>query len=358
MICDAKGTGETVEEAVAAAIAALNAPESAEVKTEILTFPEKKVFGLFGGKSAEARAYYEIPDAPAVKKTKATPVAKKVKPVAAAAAPAAKKEPVKVPAPKKMPLTEEAPVKEDLPVAPAAPAQKPVPTPVALTDCPETVQKAYDYLKTVVEGVGLKNAEISLSKTEKEYFFTIQSEDDYALLIGRRGETLDAIQYLVRLAANHGKEEGAFAKISVNVGNYRQKRESTLKEIAKKNGKRVRKYGRNVTLDPMNPFERRIIHTAIAEMEGLQSYSVGSDADRRVVIALAEGVKPLQQRNGGGRYNNNRNRGGRNGGYNRDRKPREAAPAAPCRAPRADAEGVRYGKIMPKAAAEAENKED
>ena len=206
-----------------------------------------------------------------------------------------------------------------------------------------------------------------MTKAGKEYFFEVSSEDNYSLLIGRRGETLDSIQYLTRLAANRGKEDGKSVRISINVGDYREKRERTLKDIARKNGRRVRKYGRNMTLNPMNPSERRIIHTTIAEMEGLQSYSIGSDADRRVVIALAEGVEPLQPRNNGGRGRNDRGRGGRgndrggrgrndrggrgNGG-NRGRSAASDAPAAPARAPRSDSEGTRYGIIAPKFDAE------
>ena len=236
-----------------------------------------------------------------------------------------------------------------------------------MEEAPEQVKKAYAYLKTVIEGLGIEKYDIDVTKAGKEYFFEVSSEDNYSLLIGRRGETLDSIQYLTRLAANRGKEDGKSVRISINVGDYREKRERTLKDIARKNGRRVRKYGRNMTLNPMNPSERRIIHTTIAEMEGLQSYSIGSDADRRVVIALAEGVEPLQPRNNGGRGRNDRGRGGRgndrggrgrndrggrgNGG-NRGRSAASDAPAAPARAPRSDSEGTRYGIIAPKFDAE------
>ena len=372
MIREAKATGNTIEEAQQAAVLALNAPLTADVQVEIITMPEKKLFGLFGGKLAEVRAFYEVPDEPVKKpvdqkKSENKPKAEK-KP-APKAAPKAEKKPAEKkaekPAPKaaeKAPAkAEEKPAKEAAPkAAPKAKAEKPAPAPIALEECPESVKKAYNYLMTIANGIGVAGINVAISHTEKEYFFTITSEEDYSLLIGRRGETLDSIQYLVRLAANHGKEEGKFAKISINVGNYREKRETTLREIAKKNGRRVRKYGRKVTLDPMNPFERRIIHTAISEMEGLQSYSIGADADRRVVIELAEGFEPLnpqgsRNNNRRGGYNNNRRGGNRNGG-NRNRAPREDAPAAPSRAPRADAAGVRYGKIearAPKAEAPA-----
>ena len=382
MVKDAIATGATIEEAQQSAIRSLNAPDDADVQFEVLQFPEKKKFGLFGGKQAEVRAFYEAKEekpkkVATVKKSsgaKAKAQQKAEKPAnqkkEKAAAPKKTAEEKKGASPKKAEKAAE---------KPAEPREA-----VSMEEAPEQVKKAYAYLKTVIEGLGIENYDIDVTKAGKEYFFEVSSEDNYSLLIGRRGETLDSIQYLTRLAANRGKEDGKSVRISINVGDYREKRERTLKDIARKNGRRVRKYGRNMTLNPMNPSERRIIHTTIAEMEGLQSYSIGSDADRRVVIALAEGVEPLQPRNNGGRGRNDRGRGGRgndrggrgrndrggrgNGG-NRGRSAANDAPAAPARAPRSDSEGTRYGIIAPKfdaeeikakakaeqAAAEAEN---
>lgn len=381
MVKDAIATGATIEEAQQSAIRSLNAPDDADVQFEVLQFPEKKKFGLFGGKQAEVRAFYEAKEekpkkVATVKKSsgaKAKAQQKAEKPAnqkkEKAAAPKKTAEEKKGTSPKKAEKAAE---------KPAEPREA-----VSMEEAPEQVKKAYAYLKTVIEGLGIENYDIDVTKAGKEYFFEVSSEDNYSLLIGRRGETLDSIQYLTRLAANRGKEDGKSVRISINVGDYREKRERTLKDIARKNGRRVRKYGRNMTLNPMNPSERRIIHTTIAEMEGLQSYSIGSDSDRRVVIALAEGVEPLQPRNNGGRGRNDRGRGGRGndrGGRGRnDRGGRGGnggrgraasdAPAAPARAPRSDSEGTRYGIIAPKfdaeeikakakaeqAAAEAEN---
>lgn len=383
MVKDAIATGATIEEAQQSAIRSLNAPDDADVQFEVLQFPEKKKFGLFGGKQAEVRAFYEAKEekpkkVAAVKKSsgaKAKAQQKAEKPAnqkkEKAAAPKKTAEEKKGASPKKAEKAAE---------KPAEPREA-----VSMEEAPEQVKKAYAYLKTVIEGLGIENYDIDVTKAGKEYFFEVSSEDNYSLLIGRRGETLDSIQYLTRLAANRGKEDGKSVRISINVGDYREKRERTLKDIARKNGRRVRKYGRNMTLNPMNPSERRIIHTTIAEMEGLQSYSIGSDADRRVVIALAEGVEPLQPRNDrGGRGRNDRgrggrgndrggrgrnDRGGRGGNGGRGRSAANDAPAAPARAPRSDSEGTRYGIIAPKfdaeeikakakaeqAAAEAEN---
>lgn len=366
MVKDAIATGATIEEAQQSAIRSLNAPDDADVQFEVLQFPEKKKFGLFGGKQAEVRAFYEAKEekpkkVAAVKKSsgaKAKTQQKAEKPAnqkkEKAAAPKKTAEEKKGASPKKAEKAAE---------KPAEPREA-----VSMEEAPEQVKKAYAYLKTVIEGLGIENYDIDVTKAGKEYFFEVSSEDNYSLLIGRRGETLDSIQYLTRLAANRGKEDGKSVRISINVGDYREKRERTLKDIARKNGRRVRKYGRNMTLNPMNPSERRIIHTTIAEMEGLQSYSIGSDADRRVVIALAEGVEPLQPRNDrGGRGRNDRgrggrgndrggrarnDRGGRGGNGGRGRSAANDAPAAPARAPRSDSEGTRYGIIAPKFDAE------
>ena len=365
MVKDAIATGATIEEAQQSAIRSLNAPDDADVQFEVLQFPEKKKFGLFGGKQAEVRAFYEAKEekpkkVATVKKSsgaKAKAQQKAEKPAnqkkEKAAAPKKTAEEKKGASPKKAEKAAE---------KPAEPREA-----VSMEEAPEQVKKAYAYLKTVIEGLGIEKYDIDVTKAGKEYFFEVSSEDNYSLLIGRRGETLDSIQYLTRLAANRGKEDGKSVRISINVGDYREKRERTLKDIARKNGRRVRKYGRNMTLNPMNPSERRIIHTTIAEMEGLQSYSIGSDADRRVVISLAEGVEPLQPRNNGGRGRNDRgrggrgndrggrgrnDRGGRGGNGGRGRSAANDAPAAPARAPRSDSEGTRYGIIAPKFDAE------
>ena len=320
MIKDAVATGATIEEAQQAATLALGAPNDAFVQYEIISMPEKKVLGLFGGKQAEVRAYYEAPDE---------------KPAKSSAPKKKQEKPAKKTAEKKATPKEEAPEETKEPEVPAEV--------ITLDECPENVKKAYAYLGSLIDGIGVGGTKVEIKKRDKDFFFFITCEEDYSLLIGRRGETLDSIQYLVRLVANRTKNEEEFSKISINIGNYREKREATLKDIARRTAAKVKKYGRNIALDPMNPFERRIIHTEIAGIDDVVSYSVGSDADRKVIIALEEGAKPTSPRKS---YGNNRGgyRGGRGG------RPQAEKVEAPTRAPRSDAEGVRYGKIMPKAA--------
>ena len=333
MIHEAIATGATVDEARANAIAELKAPKDADVHTEILAMPTKKILGLFGGSPAKARAYYEAPDAPKAK----------------AEAPKAAPKKAEKPAPKaeKVAEAKKAEVKaEAKPVEAAAEAEKSsVEIDIASS---KSIQSAVDYLSAVLKGMGVAEMSAKAFRTsDDEIILELDCGEDYGIVIGRRGETLDSIQYLTRLVANKYKAENEYARISINIGSYREKRKNTLRALAKKNSEKVLKYGRNVTFEPMNPYERRIIHTAVQEIEGVTSHSIGSDSNRRVVITLAEGVKPTHPSKGG--YN--RGRGGK-GGYNnrgRDRRNNNSyTPSGEQRAPRTDAGAAKvslYGKI-------------
>lgn len=143
-------------------------------------------------------------------------------------------------------------------------------------------QCAVDYLREIFEKMGLDKVEIQL--TENESCANIQlSGDAQGVLIGRRGETLDALQYLAGLVAN--RLEGDYYRIVVDSGNYREKREKTLENLAKKLSSQVMRTGRSVTLEPMNPYERRVIHATIQTIEGVSSSSVGEEPSRKVVIS-------------------------------------------------------------------------
>ena len=330
MIHEAIATGATVDEARANAIAELKAPKDADVHTEILAMPTKKILGLFGGSPAKARAYYETPDAPKAKAEAPKAAPKKAEKAPAKAEKAAPKAEVKA--------EPEAPAKVEE-------AKSSVEIEIASS---KSIQSAVDYLTDVLKGMGVAEMSAKAFRTsDDEIILELDCGEDYGIVIGRRGETLDSIQYLTRLVANKYKTENEYARISINIGSYREKRKNTLRALAKKNSEKVLKYGRNVTFEPMNPYERRIIHTAVQEIEGVTSHSVGSDSNRRVVITLAEGVKPTHPSKGG--YN--RGRGGK-GGYNnrgRDRRSNNSyTPSGEQRAPRTDAGAQKvslYGKI-------------
>lgn len=161
--------------------------------------------------------------------------------------------------------------------------------------------------------------------------------DGLGAIIGHRGETLDALQFLAGLAANNG---GGYYKVSLNIGNYREKREDTLTNLAKRIAQQVLKTGKCRTLEPMNPYERRIIHTAVQGIEGVTSASFDEGINRRVVIGL-EGteLKPLRSRDNrrGGRRDDRRRRGGS--------RPSNKVEVVPNREPKKDSDIPLYGKI-------------
>lgn len=181
--------------------------------------------------------------------------------------------------------------------------------------------KAASYLHSVLCNLGLTDVQIEIQEEENSAMLSITG-GDVGFIIGHRGETLDALQYLAGLVANH--TEDTYYRITLDIGNYREKRRETLEALGKKLAAKAVKSGRNNSLEPMNPYERRIIHTAVQEIEGATSWSEGQDQARHVVIG-PEGGERFQPRRPGGRRpysntNNSRRPGGdfhqnRNGGY-------------------------------------------
>lgn len=320
MIKEAIGVASTIEEAQKMAIASLNAPLDADVKVEIVTFPKKKVLGLFGGADAQVKAFYD--DGKEEKKE-----APKAKKQPQEKAPKAEKKPQeKKPQPKKeIPKKD---VKKEAPKKEAEPA-------VDLSGIEVKETPATNYLKSILEGMGFTGVGVTAKETDEDIFFEVTCEEDYGNIIGRRGETLDALQYLTRLFVNRSEDNNK--RVALNVGDYRSRREETLKALAKRQANRVLKYGRSTALEPMNPYERRIIHTAIQEIEGVTSHSVG-EGDRRKVVITPEG--------------------GEKRGYRNDRRGREKrAPYVPetsaePREKKVDSTASLYGKIQPKKAVE------
>lgn len=216
----------------------------------------------------------------------------------------------------------------------------------------DSQESALDFLKNVLIAMGAENVSVSQKESEEGLSIKVDCEDN-SLLIGRHGDTLDALQYLTGLVANKGNED--YCRVSIDVGDYREKRERSLSGLARKLAYQVIKTGKSVTLEPMNPYERRIIHTTVQGIKGAKSSSIGEGADRKVVISLEEGFKPTGDRyNKGGRGGKYGNRGGygkKDGGRRypaRDKKPEpveRTAPAEP-REPRSDLKGAfLYGKI-------------
>jgi spoIIIJ-associated protein len=209
MMKEAIGTGATIDAAIAAAKFELNAPEDADVVTEILETPSKKTLGFFGGTPAKARAYYEESE----------------------------------------------------------------------------FSKAEKYIKSVLRLMGV-DANVLTVEEDDGVRFSIDCGGNDGYVIGRRGETLDALQYLVRLVVSRKRDD--YRRVMVNVGDYREQREQTLRELALSSAGKAKKFGRNISLPPMSPYDRRIVHTTVQEFDGANSFSVGEGGERRVVVAPDE----------------------------------------------------------------------
>ena len=191
--------------------------------------------------------------------------------------------------------------------------------------------KAIAYIKTILEALGCTDIKIKAALKENAALIELDGEG-LAVVIGHRGETLDSLQYLTGLAASNG---GGYYKVSLNIGNYREKREEALVNLAKRVSAQVLKTGKNRSLEPMNPYERRIIHTTVQGIDGVVSNSFGEGSARRVVISV-EGSDPRPPR----REN------GRRSGYSRGRTPSKAATdSVPAREPKKDSDLPLYGKI-------------
>ncbi len=146
----------------------------------------------------------------------------------------------------------------------------------------EPTDKAEDFLKKVVSLMGVE-ATFDVKNEEDALSITMAGEK-MGLLIGRRGETLDALQYLTSIVVNKDRED--YLRVSLDTENYREKRKEVLEKLANKIADKVVRNGRNMTLEPMNPFERRIIHAALQGHDMVTTSSVGEEPERRVVVSL------------------------------------------------------------------------
>ena len=162
---------------------------------------------------------------------------------------------------------------------------------LVLTEKDIDMNAAISYLKAMIDGLKVENAQVTGEVKDGVLELTVNC-NDYGIIIGRRGETLDSLQYLTGLAVK--KACGKYIRVAINVGDYREKRNETLKNIARKHADYVLRTGRRYTFEPMNPYERRIIHTTVQEIEGVESMSVGMGQDRKVVLQPEGGVKYRQ----------------------------------------------------------------
>ena len=307
MIRTQEATGKTVDEARTNACALLGVEkDDINVSYEVLEMPQKTGFLGLKLTPAKVRVSVELPDEPAA--APAAPVEEPAPVVEEKAAPVAAEPVVEETAP-------EAPAAVEEPAAPAAEGEE-VEIPINIEENAK-IKAAVDYLKDVIEKMGVQDVKFSAVQKGEATIIRLDGEKMGAL-IGRRGETMESLSYLASLVAN--RLEGDYIKLGLDVAGYRDKRESDLTALAQRIGAKVRRTGRSFAMEPMNPYERRIIHSAIGKMEGVRSESKGEGRDRRVVIystdpnAVAESANARPRGPRGGR---DRNGNGRNGGYHR-----------------------------------------
>ena len=332
-----ESSAKTLEEAISAGLEELGASIS-DVEVEIIDEGSKGLFGLFGSRLAKVRLTLkeqeedllaaltepkpekkrapkkpaekaEKPEKPAEKK----PAEKKpeaTKPAAEeaqaeapkparkpkAAKPAEKKDdeqPRQPKAPRQPKPKADKPEKADKPAekkplppkAPVKPIEKPVVTMIAndQVDPESAAGKAQAFLRELTQLMGVE-VDVAVGNDAEGNVFVQMTGDTLGILIGRRGETLDALQYLTSLRINRGQEN--YTRVTLDTENYRAKREDTLIRLANRMANRAVKTGRKVSLEPMNPYERRIIHSALQLNEAVDTHSEGDDPNRHVVITL------------------------------------------------------------------------
>ena len=310
MIRTQEATGKTVDEARAKACALLGVQaDDLNVSYEVLEMPQKTGFLGLKTTPAKVRVSVEEPDAPA-----APVVEEKVEPEVKPVVEEAPAEEPKAEEPAAAPVAEEAAPAEET-ADPAAEGEEPE-VPINIEENAK-IKAAVDYLREVIALMGVENVTFSAVQKGEATIIRLDGEK-LGALIGRRGETMESLSYLASLVAN--RLEGDYIKLGLDVAGYRDKRESDLTALAQRIGAKVRKTGRSFAMEPMNPYERRIIHSAISKMEGVRSESKGEGRDRRVVIystapdAQTENTYG-ERRPRGGRGNGRRPGGSRNGGY-------------------------------------------
>ena len=334
MIRTQEATGKTVDEARAKACALLGVQaEDLNVSYEVLEMPQKTGFLGLKLTPAKVRVSVEEPDVPAapiVEEAPAPAAEEKVEaPAEEAAAPAPAEDAPAAEQPA-APVEEAAAPAEET-AAPAEEAEE-VEVPINIEEN-NKVKAAVDYLKEVITLMGVSDVTFGAVQKGEATIIRLDGEK-LGALIGRRGETMESLSYLASLVAN--RLEGDYIKLGLDVAGYRDKRESDLTALAQRIGAKVRKTGRSFAMEPMNPYERRIIHSAIGKMEGVRSESKGEGRDRRVVIystdpnAVAESANARPRGPRGGRDRNSNGRGGSyhrggNGGRN-GRGPRSGGP--------------------------------
>ena len=294
-------TGKTIDLAIESALTQLGLDRDS-VSVQVLQQAKNGFLG-FGAQPAKVQVTYEVPDPVVVpekpksalgsasrSKPKAKPVTeKKPEPEKVASKAEKKVEAPKVEKKAEAPKAEkkEQPKKEKktepakAPKAPKEPKEVKAPRVYTPAEPGSTEEKIEIFIKGLLEHMGSKASPHAFKETDNNYFVELVGED-LGYLIGRRGDTLDAIQHLANYTVNRGVE--GHIRINVDAEAYREKREDSLRRYARKKAQQVLKARRRTTLEPMNAYERHVIHAALQDMENITTHSTGTEPNRRVVI--------------------------------------------------------------------------
>ena len=273
---EAIATANTLEEATALACEELGV-SSTECTTEVLQLPKK---GLFGKMKQLAKVKVTVESFEDLKKDILTTEGKSV--------------------PEKKVEKEISAKQESTPEKNLSPVPEKSVEPVEITEeLNAKIEIARQYLMDIFNHMNVGEITVSFNVEENSTIKIALDGAEIGTVIGKRGETLDAIQYLVCLVAN--RLDGEYVRFTINAGNYREKREETLKNLAQRMAKKVLKTGRPAALEPMNPYERRIIHAVITDIEGVYSKSAGEEPNRKVVIKPS-GKQGYRGKSDNGRY--------------------------------------------------------
>ena len=281
-------TGKTIDLAIEAALNQLGLDRDS-VSVQVLAQAKSGFLG-FGAAPAKVQVTYEVPDpkpeAPKTALSSASRSKPKAKPQPKAEL---KQEAPKAPAAPKTPAAPKAEAKPEAPKAekprqPKAPkmdAPKAEPKVYAPAEPGSVEEKIEVFLKGLLEHMGSKAVPHAVKENDNTYMVELVG-DDLGYLIGRRGDTLDALQHLANYSINRGIE--GHIRINVDAESYREKREESLRRYARKKAQQVLKARRRTTLEPMNAYERHVIHATLQDTDRITTYSVGTEPNRRVVI--------------------------------------------------------------------------
>lgn len=262
-----EATGKTLDLAIQAGLTKLQMDRDS-VSVEVLEQPRSGFFGI-GAVPAKVKLTYEVPDPVPEKKPEPVPQPK-------AEAPKAQPKAPKTELPKPQPKA-----------APKPQPEMSKPQPAPHTPAPEgsVEERIETFMKGLMEHMGSDAIPVATKSGDDTYSVELQG-NSLGMLIGRRGDTLDAIQHITNYAVNHG--QGKRVRINVDAENYRKKREESLIRLANKVAGKVSRSRRNITLEPMNAYERHVIHAALQDYPDVTTYSTGTEPGRRIVVAYSK----------------------------------------------------------------------